>query len=205
MIYIELLILAISLCFDTLAVSLSGGLSLQHTGFARKAVIMAFFAFFQSSFLFFGWAAGALCADYIMQWDHWLAFVILAFIGGKMIFENLSFKGNDSAADDAVSNNEAGCKKSRINLLNYRTLVTLAVATSIDAIAVGISLAFIYLPVPEMLLAVVFTFAATAMASYIGLSGGEKIGERIGAKATLLGGFMLVLIGFKILLEHLLA
>lgn len=195
MTYIELLLLATSLCFDTFAVSLSGGLSLQHAGFSRKAVIMAFFAFFQSALLFLGWAAGALCAEYIMQWDHWIAFLILAYIGGKMVLENLSLKGSEDCC----------CKKNRINLLNYKTLVTLAIATSIDAIAVGISLAFIDLPVSETGLAVAFTFVTTATASYIGLSGGEKIGCRIGAKATLVGGLMLILIGLKILLEHLLA
>lgn len=184
---VELLLLAVSLCFDTFAVSISGGLSLKNTEFSKKAMIMAFFGFVQSGLLFLGYAGGSLFAHYIMQWDHWIAFIILLYIGGKMVLENL---------------HPDSCRNKNINLLNFKTLLTLAVATSIDAIAVGISLAFILLSPGKMALATLLTFIATAVASFIGLVGGEKIGCKMGEKASLVGGIVLILIGIKIVVEH---
>ncbi len=198
---VELTLLAVSLCFDTFAVSLSGGLSLQNTKFSKKAIVMAFFAFAQAGLLFLGIAGGTLFAHHIMQWDHWIAFIILAYIGGKMIFENLP----DSWFHKKTAENseDCRCKEKGINLLNYKTLTTLSVATSIDAIAVGISLAFISISPLKMGIVTLLTFISTAIASFIGLTGGEKIGCKIGSKASLVGGIMLVLIGIKILAEHL--
>lgn len=195
----ELLLLAISLCFDTFAVSLGGGLSVRNVKFSKKAVIMAFFAFFQAGLLLLGYAVGASFASYIMDWDHWIAFVILSYIGGKMIIENFS-EGFGKKEDN--TNEQCNCKKTGINLLRYKTLVTMCIATSIDAIAVGASLAFISIPTLKMIFTVLMTFIFTALACYIGITGGEKIGCRIGAKATLVGGLVLVLIGVKILAEH---
>ena len=195
----ELLLLAISLCFDTFAVSLGGGLSLRNVKFSKKAVIMAFFAFFQAGLLLLGWAVGSSFASYIMDWDHWIAFVILSYIGGKMIIENFSEGfGKNTVSPDKQCN----CQKKGINLLRYKTLVTMCIATSIDAIAVGASLAFISISALKMMFVVLMTFIFTALACYIGITGGEKIGCRIGAKATLIGGFVLVLIGIKIFAEH---
>ena len=191
--------LAVSLCFDTFAVSLGGGMSVRNVKFSKKAVIMAFFAFFQAGLLLFGWAVGSSFANYIMDWDHWIAFVILSYIGGKMIIENFSegFGKNTVSPDE-----QCNCQKKGINLLRYKTFVTMCIATSIDAIAVGASLAFISIPALKMMFVVLMTFIFTALACYIGITGGEKIGCRIGAKATLIGGFVLVLIGIKILAEH---
>ncbi|MBQ6872359.1 MAG: manganese efflux pump [Bacteroidales bacterium] len=194
---IELLLLAISLCFDTFAVSLGGGLSLSDTKFSKKAVVMAFFAFFQAALLCAGWMAGSIFASYIMKWDHWIAFSILLYIGGKMIVENIP-----GGFGQQKSDSDCSCKKNSINLLNYRTLVTLSIATSIDAVAVGVSLALVSISALKMCFATVMTFIFTALASYTGLAGGEKIGCRIGAKATVIGGAVLIAIGIKILLEH---
>ena len=198
---IELFLLAVSLCFDTFAVSLSGGLSLKNTKLSKKANIMAFFGFVQAALLFAGWAAGTLFAHHIMKWDHWIAFGILAYIGGKMILENLPHRllGRKPAQEE-----ECSCKEKGINLLKFKTLLTLSIATSIDAIAVGISLAFISLSSFKMGIATLLTFLTTAAAAFIGLTGGEKIGCRIGSKASLIGGIMLILLGIKILAEHLL-
>ncbi len=198
MTFFELLLLAVSLCFDTFAVSLGGGMSVRNVKFSKKAVIMAFFAFFQAGLLFLGWAVGASFASYIMEWDHWIAFVILSYIGGKMIIENYKegFK-SDSAGQNCC------CQEKGINLLRYRTLVTMCIATSIDAVAVGASLAFVNIVPLQTLFVTIMTFIFTALACYIGITSGEKIGCRIGAKATLAGGAVLVLIGAKILCEHL--
>ncbi len=196
---IELLLLALSLCFDTFAVSLGGGLSLSDTKFSKKAVVMAFFAFFQAGLLCAGWMAGSMFASYIMKWDHWIAFSILLYIGGKMIVENIP-GGFGKQKGDSDSN--CCCKKKSINLLDYRTLVTLSIATSIDAVAVGVSLALVSISALKICFATVMTFIFTALASYIGLAGGEKIGCRIGAKATVIGGAVLIAIGIKILVEH---
>lgn len=187
----ELLILAISLCFDTFAVSLGGGMGLKNNKFSKKAFIMAFFGFFQAALLFTGWAAGAFFAPYINKWDHWIAFVILAYIGGKMIIENIG---------DKESKEEAAIQ---VNLENIRTLSILAIATSIDAVAVGVSLAFVDLSLVRVLFVTLFTFIFTALASLVGMESGRKIGARIDKKATILGGSILLLIGLKILIEHL--
>ena len=196
---VELLLLAISLCFDTFAVSLGGGLSVRNVKFSKKAVIMAFFAFFQAGLLLAGWAIGASFASFIMKWDHWIAFAILSYIGGKMVIENFSegFGKNVKNPDE-----KCGCQKKGINLLRYKTLVTMCIATSIDAIAVGASLAFISISTFKIIYVVALTFIFTALACYIGITGGEKIGCRIGAKATLAGGLVLILIGVKIVVEH---
>ena len=132
-----------------------------------------------------------------MKWDHWIAFSILLYIGGKMIVENIP-----GGFGQQKSDSDCSCKKNSINLLNYRTLVTLSIATSIDAVAVGVSLALVSISALKMCFATVMTFIFTALASYIGLAGGEKIGCRIGAKATVIGGAVLIAIGIKILLEH---
>ncbi len=196
----ELLLLAISLCFDTFAVSLGGGMSVRNVKFSKKAVVMAFFAFFQAGLLFLGWAIGASFASYIMKWDHWIAFIILLYIGGKMVIENFS---EGFGKKDDKPQEKCCCKEKGINLLNYKTLVTMCVATSIDAIAVGASLAFVDIAPLQTLFVVIMTFICTALACYVGITSGEKIGCRIGAKATLVGGAVLVLIGVKILAEHL--
>ena len=195
----ELLLLAISLCFDTFAVSLGGGLSVRDVKFSKKAVIMAFFAFFQAGLLLLGWAVGASFESYITNWDHWIAFAILMYIGGKMVIENFK-EGFGKRVEEP--NQNCCCQKKGINLLRYKTLVTMCIATSIDAIAVGASLAFISITTFKLIFVVLMTFLFTALACYIGITSGEKIGCRIGAKASLVGGLVLVIIGLKIVAEH---
>lgn len=188
--YIELLILAISLSFDTLAVSISGGISLPELKFKQKGKIMLSFALFQATFLFAGWLIGGKFTRIITQWDHWIALVILAYIGGKMIYESLK-KGDNH-------NDESGKE-----LLNSKKLVILSVATSIDAVAVGVSLAFINLTMIKIYTATIITALITFIASYIGLTCGQKLGCYIGKRAEFAGGVVLIIIGIKILIEHL--
>lgn len=194
---VELLILAVSLCFDTFAVSLGGGMSLKNNRFSKKASIMAFFGFFQAALLFLGWVAGAFFSHYIMEWDHWIAFLILAYIGGKMIIENIPF-GKDAKSDEEDDDE----KPKSVNLENLRTRTVLAIATSIDAIAVGVSLALVDISDLKVCIVTASTFIFTALASLIGMESGRKAGEIVGKRASLLGGIILVSIGIKILLEH---
>ena len=190
MTYFELLILAVSLTFDTFAVSVGGGISLPNLKFTKKAMIMAFFGVFQAAYLFAGWLAGWKCADFITEWDHWVAFVILAYLGGKMTLGAIKNKDNE---DDHPKKSDFLCIKK---------LAVLATATSIDAIAVGASLAIIQTDLYHISITTLFTFLATAFASYIGLQGGKKLGAKVGKKAELWGGVILILIGMKILIEH---
>ena len=200
----ELLLISVSLCFDTFAVSLGGGMSVRNVKFSKKAKVMAFFASFQAGLLFLGWAVGASFASFIMEWDHWIAFVILLYIGGKMVIENFK-EGFGKKVGDPLQDDQQNCccTEKGINLLRLRTLITMCIATSIDAIAVGASLAFVNIPPIQTMFVTLMTFLFTAFACYIGITSGEKIGCRVGAKATLLGGVVLVLIGAKILAEHL--
>jgi len=192
MTYFELLILAVSLTFDTFAVSVSGGISLPaNVKMPRKAAIIAFFGFFQAAYLFAGWFIGGKFANFIVEWDHWVAFGILAYLGGKMLFGAIGKKGVNCSEE-----------VEKPDFLSWKRLAFLATATSIDAVAVGASMALLQIEVSRIFVTVLFTFAATAVASFIGLQGGRKLGCRIGNKAEMWGGVILILIGVKILIEH---
>lgn len=192
MTYFELLILAVSLTFDTFAVSVSGGISLPaNVKMPRKAAIIAFFGFFQAAYLFAGWFVGGKFANFIVEWDHWVAFGILAYLGGKMLFGAIGKKGENCSEE-----------VEKPDFLSWKRLAFLATATSIDAVAVGASMALLQIEVSRIFVTVLFTFAATAVASFIGLQGGRKLGCRIGNKAEMWGGVILILIGVKILIEH---
>ncbi len=184
----ELLILAISLTFDTFAVSVGGGIAMPNLKLSKKAMIMAFFGLFQAAYLFLGWFVGGKFANFIVEWDHWVAFAILTYLGGKMAIG--AVKGGD---EDETSKKDFLCVK---------RLAVLATATSIDAIAVGASLAMLEIDIPQILNTTFFTFVATAIAAFIGLQGGSRLGHKVGKKAELWGGVILILIGMKILIEH---
>ena len=160
----ELLILAISLTFDTFAVSVGGGIALPNLKLSKKAMIMAFFGVFQAAYLFLGWFVGGKFANFIVEWDHWVAFAILAYLGGKMVVG--AIRGGDE--------DEPGKK----DFLCLRRLAILATATSIDAIAVGASLAMLEIDVMHIAVTTFFTFAATAIAAFIGLQGGSRLGKQ---------------------------
>lgn len=191
--WLELFILAISLSFDTFAVSIGGGTALPDLKSSGRLKIMTFFALFQSVFLFAGWYVGGKFAHIITEWDHWIAFIILLYIGGKMFLE--AFKKCDCEQE----------RQTATEMLQTKKLVILSIATSIDAVAVGVSLAFINLATDRMVGAAVLTALVTAAAAYGGLAGGRKLGCYIGKRAEMIGGVILVGIGIKILLEHLLA
>ena len=187
----ELFLLAAGLCFDTFAVSLTGGICTRGSLCVRQILkIILCFAFFQAGLSFAGWLLGYSVSDYISKVDHWVAFVLLGYIGAKMIVEGCSKE------EEAVS---------KSSLLNPRQLVLLSIATSIDAVAVGISLALVKLSFLKVGVCTGMVFACTALASLAGLLGGRRLGSGIGKKSEILGGVILIAIGIKILIEHLTA
>ncbi len=184
---LEIFLIAVGLCFDTLAISLIGGACMKDVNLAKRIKVIFFFAFFQGGLTFLGWALGSTVNQYIEKYDHWVAFLLLAWIGGNMIVE--SFKDGET--------------QESVDLLNTGKLVLSSVATSIDAFAVGISFAMIQMKTAAILEATLVIALVTAAAAGIGLRGGKKLGEIIGSKCNLIGGLILIGIGIKILIEHL--
>ena len=220
----ELLILAISLTFDTFAVSVGGGISMPTLKLKKKAMIIAFFGVFQAAYLFAGWFVGDKAASFIVEWDHWVAFAILTYLGGKMFLGALKGNSAEGASGAAGSSGASGALgaagasgasgaagssgasgvsgTSKRDFLCFKRLAVLATATSIDAIAVGASLAMLDISLQQIGFTTLMTFIATAVASFIGLQGGSKLGHKAGKKAEIWGGVILILIGMKILIEH---
>ena len=182
---IQILLIALSLAMDAFAVSVSTGIAVPGFGPREAARIGAWCGFFQFAMPLAGWFLGSSVRGYIEAVDHWIAFGLLALIGGGMVREALS-GGEEEAVTD----------------LSVRRLFFLALATSIDALAVGITLAFDS-SVNILLSAAVIGIVAFLMAMVGGLLG-RRLGELFQKRATLLGGLVLVGIGLKILLEHLL-
>ena len=181
----ELFLIALGLSMDAFAASLCKGLGMKNRTPHHSAVIALFFGGFQAVMPLLGWLLGRQFERYITRVDHWIAFGLLVFIGGKMIYE--VFRKDT-------------CPKEGGDALDIRGLLVLAVATSIDALAVGITFAFLKVKIlPAISLVGVVTFVI----SYAGVFIGHRWGSRLKTKAELAGGIVLILIGTKILLEHL--
>ena len=181
---LEILLLGIGLSMDAFAVSICKGLSVQKLQFKHYLIIGAWFGGFQALMPTIGYFLGSTFEQYITAFDHWVAFVLLAAIGAGMIKESLSREETDRNASFSV-----------------KTMFVLALATSIDALAVGIT--FALLPDVNVPLAVTLIGITTFIFSAAGLKVGNLFGTRYKAKAELIGGIILILIGLKILLEHL--
>ena len=179
----ELLVLAVGLSMDAFAVAVCKGLSLRSLRPRHMAVVGAWFGAFQALMPAAGWLLGAAFAHRIAAIDHWIAFVLLSLIGGNMIRE-------------ALSREEEDCDPS----LAPAAMLLLAVATSIDALAVGVTFAFLQV---SILPAVGLIGCTTFVLSLAGVWIGHRFGSRLKSRATLAGGVILCLIGLKILLEHL--
>lgn len=182
----EILIVAVSLAADAFAVAVVRGVEERRFDGVKACVTAAFFGGFQFLMPVIGWAAASTFESYITSWDHWIAFALLLFLGGKMIYESLS-EGDDSFLTVPPS-------------FNLRSLVVSAVATSIDALAVGITFAFLSVDVWQ---ASSVIGAVTFALSEVGFFIGAKVGGRFKGGAETAGGLLLVFIGVKILLEHL--
>ncbi len=180
---IELFLLAVGLSMDAFAVSVCKGLAMKKITVTRAGIVGLWFGGFQALMPLAGYLLGSRFSRYITAVDHWIAFVLLALIGGNMIKEALA--GDDAKASDSLAAKE---------------MFLLAVATSIDALAVGITFAFLNVHIlPAISLIGVVTFVLSAA----GVKVGNIFGLRYKSKAEMAGGVILILIGTKILLEHL--
>ena len=183
----ELVLIAVGLSMDAFAVSICRGLGMRELNMRTAAVLALFFGGFQALMPLIGWALGTQFMWLIEPVDHWVAFVLLAFIGGKMLWEALHEEEDEVAGEDT----------SRIDL---REFLVLAVATSIDALAAGISFAALNVDiVASVSLIGVITFCL----SFVGVAVGHYFGARYEKPASVVGGVVLILIGLKVLLEHL--
>ena len=180
---IELFLIAVGLSMDAFAVSVCKGLAMPKCTFKKAAIVGLWFGGFQALMPAIGYILGAQFQEAIASIDHWIAFVLLALIGGNMIHEALD---NDEEEADAS--------------LNVKTMFLLAVATSIDALAIGITFAFLKV---NIIPAVCFIGIVTFIISFAGVKIGNVFGARYKNKAEIVGGVILIFLGLKILLEHL--
>ena len=178
----ELFLTAVALSMDAFAVSVSKGLAMQKVTFKKALIVGVWFGGFQALMPAVGYLLGRQFEQYITAVDHWIAFVLLGVIGVNMILES-RHPAEEQTPDFGV-----------------KTMLTMAVATSIDALAVGISFAFLQV---DIVPAVSFIGAVTFILSAVGVKIGNVFGAKYKSKAELVGGIILVAMGVKILLEHL--
>ena len=185
--FVELFLIGVGLSMDAFAASVCKGLGMSRLNMRQAAVISLFFGGFQALMPLIGWALGSQLTDFIAPIDHWIAFGLLAFVGGKMLWD--AFHEDDE--DEGVQTDEK---------LDLKELLMLAIATSIDALAVGITLAFLQVAIVPSITIIGLT---TFVISFAGVAVGHFFGARFEKPATIVGGVVLIMIGVKILLEHL--
>lgn len=179
----ELFLIAVGLSMDAFAVSVCKGLSMQKMNGKNAVIIGLYFGGFQAFMPFLGYMLGSRFQNVITAYDHWIAFILLAVIGGNMIKEALSKE--EEKLDPSVA---------------FPDMLVLAVATSIDALAVGVTFAFLKVRIAA---AVSFIGVTTFILSIVGVKVGTIFGMKYKSKAELAGGLILVFMGLKILIEHL--
>ncbi len=179
---LNLIFMAVGLAMDAFAVSVCKGMAMKKMDWRNALKAGLYFGGFQALMPALGYFLGSRLQSLIAGVDHWIAFGLLVFIGGKMIVESFD------------KNSKTDCS------FGARTMLVLAIATSIDALAVGISLGFLQ---TDIILAVTLIGAITFLLSFLGVKIGNVFGNRLSSKAELAGGIILVLIGVKIVLEHL--
>lgn len=181
--FLDIFLIGVALSMDAFAVSVCKGLSVKKVGVKHVLTVGVYFGGFQALMPMLGFLLGYKFESFITNIDHWIAFVLLAIIGGNMIREALGKDEDDKENDD----------------FSFRAMLPLAVATSIDALAVGISFAFLGV---DIVTAALLIGATTFVLSGAGIFVGNIFGSKYKSKAELAGGIVLILIGAKILLEH---
>ena len=182
---ITVVIIAIGLAMDAFAVSVASGFTIKKLKLRHALRIALFFGLFQALMPTIGWLAGLSLRELISQWDHWIAFGLLACIGAKMVYESFKLEAD----------------RKQINPLAIDVLLMLSIATSIDALAVGVTFAFLKVSIVWPIIVIgLITFTT----SFLGVFIGDKFGHIFESKIELLGGLVLIAIGLKILLQHLL-
>ena len=179
----EIIVIAIGLAMDAFAVSVCKGLSMKKIDWKKAIIIAVYFGAFQALMPVFGYFLGSTFSAFVQKVDHWIAFILLSIIGVNMIKES---------TDDEV--------EKRNDNVDFKTMVVLAIATSIDALAVGVTFAFFEV---NILIAISIIGIITFILSIFGVIIGNKFGDKFQNKAELAGGIILIIIGLKILLEHL--
>lgn len=192
----ELFLIGVGLSMDACAVAICKGLAMRRVNYRHALVIAVLFGGFQALMPLVGWALGTRFERFITPVDHWIAFALLAFIGGKMLWD--AFRGEDEGDDGASG--EGLREDGEEPRLDVRELVMMAIATSIDALAVGITFAFLQV---DIVPAVSLIGATTFVLAFAGVVVGNQFGARFEKPATVVGGTVLIFIGLKILLEHL--
>ena len=185
---LEILLLAVALAMDCFAVSIASGIILKRLRWATFFTMAFFFGLFQGGMPLIGWGLTRWASGITEAWDHWIAFALLLFLGGKMIYEHFTAKDEEAAFSPT----------------RLAVILTLSVATSIDALAVGISFACLGLSnVKSILLPIVIIGIVSFLFSLLGSILGATMGKRLKLHAELWGGILLIIIGVKILIEHL--
>ena len=179
----EIIVIGIGLAMDAFAVSVCKGLSMKKMNWKNAIIIALYFGIFQAIMPIIGYFLGTTFSGFVESVDHWIAFILLSIIGGNMI--------KDSADDEIEKRNDK---------VDLKTMSILAIATSIDALAVGVTFAFFK---ANVLQAVTIIGLITFGLSLIGVKIGNRFGDKFQNKAELIGGIILIIIGLKILLEHL--
>ncbi len=182
----ELLIIAVGVSMDAFAVSICKGLSVRNLRPKHAGITALWFGGFQALMPLNGYYLGVSFADMVSSVDHWIAFILLGIIGGNMLKESFSRDEELNVAPD----------------FSFRTMLAMAVATSIDALAIGVSFAFLNVNIWQAILLIGVT---TGLFSAAGVYIGNVFGSRYKSKAEFAGGFILIAMGFKILIEHLIA
>ena len=181
----SIIIIAFGLAMDAFAVSITSGILIKDLKVRHALKIALFFGVFQGVMPLIGWALSIRFSEYIQNIDHWVSFLLLGYIGIKMIYEAIK---NDEDDDSGK------------NPLDLKVLTILSIATSIDALVVGVSFAFLEV---NIIYAAVIIGIITLLCCFIGVIMGKKFGELFNKKAEIFGGVILVLMGIKILIEHL--
>lgn len=182
---VEIFLIGVGLAMDAFAVSVCKGLSMKKIDWKKAIIIGLYFGIFQALMPLVGYFLGSAFESIVTQVDHWIAFILLAIIGINMIRE--------------ACNKECDNKNNNDNV-DFKTMIVLAIATSIDALAVGISFAFLSV---NIWLAIAIIGIVTFVLSLAGVKIGNSFGDRYEKKAEFTGGLILILMGIKILIEHL--
>lgn len=177
-----LLILAVALAMDSVAVSIAIGAKYKKLLLSKILVVAGVFGFFQGLMPLLGYLVGITFAEYVQAYAHWIAFVLLVGLGANMLYEAYKNKFDDEVTD-----------------LSYKTLIALGIATSIDAMAVGVTFAFLK---TDIFMAASIITLVTFVLSFIAVYIGEKLGSLLESKAEMLGGIILIGLGCKILFEY---
>ena len=183
---IEIFLYVIGLSMDAFAVSVCKGLAMKKTTLGKCSIVGLWFGSFQALMPFLGFLVGSLFSKYIERYDHWIAFALLVLIGFNMIKESF-----DKSEEEGTSGS-----------LSFKVMLMMAIATSIDALAVGVAFSF-EISFTRMLLAILIIGITTFVISAVGTKVGNLFGARYKSKAELAGGVILILLGLKILLQDL--